>query len=135
MADKRLLGTESWLMDMRYNIRIYDSSNNLIRGVSQWDIDREIKIKGLDIESAPIIRVWNANSETAIVLAATINDGYVVFTLPNDLLKTAIDIRASVVVKNDDEYMTICRLTIPVAAQMKPENYDDILPSDNNGGE
>lgn len=122
-------------MDMRYNIRIYDSSNNLIRGVSQWDIDREIKIKGIGLETTPVIRVWNANSEKASVLDASIDGEYVVFTLPNDLLQTAIDIRVAVVVRNGDEYMTICRFTIPVAAQMKPENYDNILPSDDNGGD
>ena len=120
---------------MRYNIRLYNSADTLIRGVSQWDVDREIKVKGLDVESAPIIRVWNAKSEAAAVLDASIDGEYVVFALPNDLLQYAIDIRVAVVMKNGDEYMTICRFTIPVAAQMKPENYDDTLPSDNNNGD
>lgn len=115
---------------MRYNISMRDSNGRLIRGVSQWDVSRTIRIKGLSVESEPIIRVCNAESESSIVLESTMDNEDVLFTIPNELTQVPLDIRVFVVTNNGAEYMTICKFVIPVSPQTKPEDYDDIISSE-----
>lgn len=122
---------------MSTRIKLYDSNDKLIRGISQWDINREIYVKGLTLTTAPIVRVCNAESETAATIESTLIENVVKFVVPNELAKVAIDIRVSIVVNNDAEYMTICKFCIPVAPQKKPDNYDELVGTDdaeeNNG--
>lgn len=115
---------------MGARIKIYDSNGKLIRGISQWDINREITVRGLSLTAAPIVRVWNAESETATTIEATLSESDVKFVIPNELAQVAIDIRVSIVLNNDTEYMTICRFCIPVAAQTKPDDYDELVGAD-----
>lgn len=63
------------------------------------------------------------------MLESAIDNEDILFTIPNELTQTPIDIRVFVVTNNKDEYMTICKFVIPVAHQTKPENYDDIVLS------
>lgn len=122
---------------MGFHIKLYDSNNKLIRGISQWDINREIAIRGLSLTTAPIVRVCNAESEIATTIESTLTETDVKFVIPNELAQVAIDIRVSIVLNNGTEYMTICKFCIPVAPQKKPDNYDELVGTDdaeeNNG--
>jgi hypothetical protein len=109
------------------NTTIKDSEGKLIRGVSQWDINRVIKIGGLNLSDPPIIHMWNANSEQATVLESTIDSGDVVIQLPNEFLTEDIDLIVNVCVATDTELRTIVRLIIPVSKCPKPTTYDSDL--------
>lgn len=106
------------------NTTIKSSDGRLIRGVSQWDINRVIRIGGLDLTNPPIIHMWNANSEKATVLETELDDGDVVVQIPNQYLTEDIDLIINVCVATNTELRTIVRLVVPVSKCPKPETYD-----------
>lgn len=114
-------------MSVRFDVQLFSNDGTLIRGVSQYDINRVLRIRGLGLSDAPTIHLWKAGDEDAKCIEATLDNGDVVFTLPNEFTLTAFDIRLCVFALNDGDGRTICRLTIPVAKRAKPENYDDMI--------
>lgn len=112
---------------MKLDIQLLDSKGELIRSVTQWDINRAIRIQGLHLSDAPVIRLSNANSEEAVSVQSEIKDNIVEFVIPNEFLQTPINVRVCVCVVNGDEYMTISKFEIPVIKQIKPEDYDSII--------
>lgn len=113
--------------NMKLDIQLLDSKGELIRSVTQWDINRAIRIQGLHLTTAPVIRLSNANLEEAISVQSTIQANIVEFVIPNELLQVAIDIRVCVCAVNNTEYMTISKFSIPVVKQTKPADYDELL--------
>lgn len=114
---------------MKLDIQLLDSKGELIRSVTQWDINRAIRIQGLHLSDAPVIRLSNANSEEAVSVQSEIKDNIVEFVIPNEFLQTPINVRVCVCVVNGDEYMTISKFEIPVVKQVKPDDYDSIIES------
>ena len=52
-------------------LTVWDSEGNKIRGLSQWDINRELRIGGLRLTEPPIIHIWTPDSEEADVIQAS----------------------------------------------------------------
>lgn len=112
---------------MKLDIQLLDSKGELIRSVTQWDVNRVIGVQGLHLTDPPTIRLSNANSEEAVSVQSEINNSIVEFVIPNDFLRTPINIHVCVCVVSGDEYMTISKFEIPVIKQIKPEDYDIII--------
>ena len=50
------------------NITCYDTNNNPIKGFYQWDIGREIVIKGAVVSTLPILNFSNCVCKEALVV-------------------------------------------------------------------
>lgn len=90
----------------------------------QWDINRLLVIKGLNLDDAPEIHFFNSNMARAIVRQATLEeDGSVNVIIPNALLQEALLIKANVVVYEGDARKTIETIEIPVTPKARPSDY------------
>lgn len=92
--------------------------------VYQWDINRELEVRGINLLTAPEIHFYNANmGNRAIVRQATLENGIAKVMIPNSILQEALLIRANVVVYEGDTRKTIETIEIPVVAKARPLDY------------
>lgn len=92
--------------------------------VYQWDLNRELEIRGLSLPSIPEIHFANGRMSKAIVKQATLsNDGAIKVTIPNILLQTASPMSVYICEWNGEEFISRYSLSINVKARPKPEDY------------
>lgn len=90
----------------------------------QWDINRVLVIRGLNLGDAPEIHFSNSNMARAIPKLATLEgDGAVKVLIPNSLLQEALLIKADVIVYEGDTRKTIETVEIPVKPKARPLDY------------
>lgn len=98
--------------------------NYTVDCLTQWDVNQQMKITGLNLETTPTILFSNRVSVTATPVTAKIESGAVVCSVPNGLLTTAYPITAYVRVTVNGQTNTLCKITIPVIPSVKPEDYE-----------
>jgi hypothetical protein len=90
----------------------------------QWDLNQELRICGLDLDTAPEVHFANAVTDPAPVVQSTLEeDGAVCVTVPNFLLQQAYTITAYVYVTERGTERTQHKIAIPVLPRPRPADY------------
>lgn len=105
------------------NIRCYDQYGNVITRLTQWDINRELRITGYDYTTTPIFHFAHNNDEEALTQIGVVDGEYVKVSVPNILLQTAERIRVYIYIHENDIGTTVYKLDIPVDPKPKPNDY------------
>lgn len=105
------------------NIRCYDQYGNVITRLTQWDINRELRITGYDYTTTPIFHFAHNNDEEALTQIGVVDGEYVKVSVPNILLQTAERIIVYIYIHENDIGTTVYKLDIPVDPKPKPNDY------------
>ena len=107
------------------NIICYDIDGNLLKTLTQWDINQQIVIKNLSLTNTPEVHFCNSNSELALVGESTYTDGTLTTEVPNILLQESLPIIIYIYVpKGDGSAKTTYSIRIPVNPRVKPADYE-----------
>lgn len=107
------------------NITCYDIDGNLLKTLTQWDINQQIVIKNLSLTNTPEVHYCNSNRELALVGESTYADGTLTTEVPNVLLQESIPIIIYIYVPKDDgSAKTTYSIRIPVNPRPKPADYE-----------
>lgn len=85
----------------------------------QWDQGQKLVVEGIDLVEAPLVHFARKIDKTAYVVQATLEEKKIIANIPNELLTTAIAIRAYI----NQEDTTILEVQLPVKAKAKPKDY------------
>lgn len=99
-----------------------------IRGLTQWDYGRVLKISGLNL-AGDSIQVHFANEgcgEALVQLGAVDKSGNITVKIPNELLKNGRDINAYVYLADKEFGKTIREIWIAVKPRPKPKDYEEV---------
>ena len=105
-------------------LEFYDSENNLLNEITQWDINRKLKIKGLTLIQAPMIHFYNQYCSRALVVQSAVSENEILVNIPNILLQKDVPITVAIFVEEtENEAKTVYMNNINVKTKMKPEDY------------
>lgn len=105
---------------------LLDSSGNPLHSLTQWDVNREITVKGIGaFEKPPDFHFWDKDSHLALVVPSEIVDGGIKAKIPNILLQRHDDIMASIFdVASSGEGKSVAIISVPVVKSKKPQDYN-----------
>ena len=107
------------------NITCYDIDGNLLKTLTQWDINQKIVINNLSLTNTPEVHFCNTHSELALVGESTYSDGTLTTEVPNILLQENLPIIVYIYVpKGDGSAKTTYSIRIPVNPRPKPADYE-----------
>lgn len=113
---------------IKVNFDSYD--NYLTDSVYQWDINRVLKITGLNLTVAPEVHFTTRQMDKAIVRQSELIDHVVTVNIPNSILQTPYTVYAYIGIYEGSAFKTIETVEIPIIAKARPEDYR-IEKSDN----
>lgn len=100
-----------------YNDYVTDS-------LTQWDVNRSMIIKGLNLGFAPRLTFSNSVLSESVCVQSVLNsDGSITSPIPNFLLQWDRDIVIYVCDATNDQYKALERVRIPVISRPKPADY------------
>lgn len=106
------------------NIICQDIDGNLIKTLTQWDINQKIVIKNLSLTNKPEVHFCNSHSKLALVGEATYTDGALTTEVPNILLQESLTITIYIyTTKDDGSAKTTYSIRVPVNPRPKPADY------------
>lgn len=91
--------------------------------IYQWDLNRMLNIKGLNLAVAPEIHFSNANIDRAIVRQASLKNNVVSVQIPNSLLQEPLTVYAHVGIYDGDEFKVVEVISLPVIPRKRPTDY------------
>lgn len=97
--------------------------NYITDGLTQWDIDRVLEVRGLNLVNAPEVHFSNANMDRAIVRQSTMENHIVTVKIPNSLLQHPLRIDAHIGIYEGSTFKVVEVVEIPVAPRKRPEDY------------
>ena len=89
----------------------------------QWDKNRVLSVRGLNLTVAPEIHFSNESMDGAIVRQSELIDHVVSVMIPNSLLQSPLRIKAHIGVYEGDTFKVIEVVEIPVIPRKKPLDY------------
>lgn len=108
------------------SIICYDSEQNLLERLYQWDVNQTISVTGISTSQAPAFHFCNQRSEVALVVAPTMVNGMLTAEIPNILLREPETLFVYIYYNTGaDGYRTFYRIRIPVVPRQRPQNYDE----------
>lgn len=107
------------------NITCFDSDNNLLKTLYQWDNNQVMTVRGIDMPPIPVFHFCNRRSHIALVVSPEVSGSDLTVKIPNILLQQAEPIIAYVYQDTDnDGYRTMRAIHIPVIPRPKPDDYE-----------
>ncbi len=97
--------------------------NYVTDGLAQWEIDRVLEVRGLNLVNAPEVHFSNANMDRAIVRQSTMENHVVTVKIPNSLLQDPLRIYAHIGVYEGSTFKVVETVEIPVAPRKRPADY------------
>ena len=91
--------------------------------IYQWDINRQLTVEGLNLETAPEVHFSNSAIDGAIVRQASYKDFVVNVDIPNSLLQMPLTIKAHIGVYEGKAFKTVEVVEIPVIPRKRPLDY------------
>lgn len=91
--------------------------------IYQWDLDRIVEIRGISLETAPILNFWCKNIKEAVVVRAEYEEGVIRCKIPNVLLQWDKDIIVYVCECPSNCFETCEQIRIPVIKRARPADY------------
>lgn len=100
--------------------------------LTQWDLNQELQIVGIEVTKAPIITFSNRMVTEAIPVQSELSNGVIKSIIPNVLLQKADNIVAHLCEKANGKYKAFEKIVIPVKKRKIPSDYTymDNVPAD-----
>ena len=109
---------------MSLDVKVYDSEDNALDTLYQWDANQSIKISGLSTSPLPDVHFCNENSDIALIVVPTTESGKLVAKIPNILLQDPLPIIAHIYYTAvDNGSRTKETVYIPVVPRTIPADY------------
>lgn len=108
------------------NIICYNSNNEELTSLYQWDSNQTIRISGVSYIDTPMLHFCNKQSKTALVVTPDISDGNLIAAIPNVLLQVPDTILVYLFADGDDNgsRTVTCVTRIPVIPRPRPSDYE-----------
>ena len=107
------------------SITCYDSDNNLLKTLYQWDNNQTMKVSGITMPPMPSFHFCNRLSNIALVVTPEVSGSDLIVSIPNILLQQAEPIIAYVYQGTEgDGNRTMHTIHIPVIPRPKPDDYE-----------
>ena len=90
----------------------------------QWDQNRVLRVKGLNLSVKPEVHFSNAKMNGAIPVQADLVDHTVVVNIPNSLLQEPLRISAHIGIYEGEEFKVVELVEIPVKPRKRPADYE-----------
>lgn len=101
-----------------------DSLTVTVSGLTQWDRNRQLYIKGLDLPTGIEIHFADSiNLEAIVMIGTKQEDGSTKVDIPNILLENPYDIHAWIYLITGEEAMTVRDIYLKIEARAKPQNF------------
>lgn len=97
-----------------------------VDSVHQWDVNRELRISGLNLPSLPELHFSNRQMGGAVARTARLENGAYVVMIPNSFLQYDDEIRADVGIyggSDGTEFRIVETVIIPVIGRARPYDY------------
>lgn len=105
-------------------IKCYDSDSNLIKFLTQWDLNQKIIIQDLTTSDSPAVHACNSRSTEAYVCKSTYSGSTLTFEVPNILLQEELPLIFFIYLsKTNGSAKTVYTIRIPVNPRPKPNEY------------
>ena len=105
-------------------IKCYNTDNQELTHLTQWDVNQKIIIKYITLGSTPEVHFSNANSKHALVTEATYSANTLTVEVPNILLQEGLTISLYVYeLGTGNSAKTTHIIKIPVIPRAKPDSY------------
>ena len=91
--------------------------------INQWDLNRTLRVPGLNLTTAPEIHFSNANLDRASVRQATMENNVITVDIPNSLLQDPLPIKAHIGIYEGSSFKVVEEVRIPVRSRKRPEDY------------
>ena len=105
------------------NVNFTGYTTYTVDKVTQWEVNRILRITGLSLSVSPVIYFGNKKSITATGVNASRSGGVITCAVPNALLTESYPIYAYVQITEDGETKTVETIKIPVTAAKEPDDY------------
>ena len=106
------------------NISCYDNNGNPLDGFYQWDINREIVVKGAVVSPLPIFNFSNSPCGSALVVTPELSGSDLIAPVPNILLQQARPITLYICYDVADSFKTSESVCFTVTPRSKPDDYE-----------
>lgn len=108
-----------------FNITCYDAKGYPVTNLTQWDMNQQLVVTGLEVDSAPNFHFCNKRTTDALVVESIMNkDGTITVNVPNILLQEGTPIVAYVYLYDDALYgRSLCTVRLQVRPRPKPMDY------------
>ena len=102
----------------------FNTYNNYVTDtLYQWDINQDLIITGLGLDTNPEVHFSNANMDRAIVKQSELESDVVKVRIPNSILQTALTIKAYIGIYEANTFKVIETVEIPVIGRARPSDY------------
>lgn len=106
---------------IKANFSAYDTY--VTDSLHQWDIDRVLRVTGLNLTAAPEVHFSNANVDRALVRQSEMVDHVVSVKIPNSLLQDPLRIYAHIGIYEGSTFKVVECVEIPVQPRKRPLDY------------
>ena len=107
-----------------FNCSCLDIHGNTINSLTQWDLNQTIYIEEHGFSTAPEIHFCNKNSEKALMVMSSIEDGLLKVDVPNQLLIEPYTITLYVYLTEGESKRTVEYTQIPVRPRPMPDSFE-----------
>lgn len=103
----------------------YNPDGSYLEHFTQWDVDRTLVIKGVEISPEPQIHFSNCMMKRSIVVDPIISQNNVHVKIPNEVLQDALPVSVGVFYKDTTSGgVTRYTMFIPVIPKIRPYGYE-----------
>ena len=101
-----------------------DKYGNTVTNLTQWDMNQTLYIEDYGFSTPPQFHFCNKNSEKALVVQSTINNGVLEVVVPNALLTEPYTITAYVYLSEGESSKTVEYVQLPVRSRPQPDSFE-----------
>lgn len=118
------------------NIALFESDGTtVLTHLTQWDTNRRIIIRGLELGEAPVLQFYNAHSKKSTVVSSELSGSDIIAPIPNLILQEGLSLIVDIYEETSPnnipvselsttEGMVVYTFRIPVNPKPKPEDYE-----------
>ena len=107
-----------------FDFTCFDKHGNVLKAVTQWDINQEIYIKDSGLTIAPQFHFCNQGTKQALVVQSEIEDGVIKVAIPNQLMTEPYNMTVYVYVVQNNRGRTLETIQLPVRPRPMPESFE-----------
>ena len=101
----------------------YDKNGNIINKFTQWEVGREVTVKGLSTSKTYVAHVFNRNSSKAQVIPTKNLSGDITFPIPNKIMQEPYMVVVILYEKGANTLLAEAKVEIPMEESTIPEEY------------
>ena len=107
-----------------FDFTCLDRYGNILRSLTQWDINQTIIIKDSGLTIAPQFHFCNTNTKQALIVQSSIDaNGTITVPIPNQLTIEPYNITAYIYMVKGDSGKTLETIQLPLRPRIQPDNF------------